>query len=100
MPRSAVEVSDTSETIDQTAFPESTLSRVVTALVFRRADTPASNPLELTILETGEFEVLERAVTKLGGTLVAAAPGELLALFGAPRALGDDVVRAARAAHA
>jgi serine/threonine protein kinase/tetratricopeptide (TPR) repeat protein len=100
MPRSSVEVSDTSETIDQTALPESTLSRVVTALVFRRADTPASNPLELTIEETGEFELLERAVTKLGGTLVAPAPGELLALFGAPRALGDDVVRAARAAHA
>ena len=29
-----------------------------------------------------------------------AGPGELVALFGAPRALGDDVVRAARAAHA
>jgi len=95
-------VSDTSETVDVTTHPEHQFTRVVTALAFRsprRGPSLEDAPLR-TVEETGELESLERAIGKLGGTLVAAAPGELLALFGAPRALGDDVVRATRAAHA
>src|SRR5690606_16295273 len=50
--------------------------------------------------ELGELEGLERIARELGGAVITCAAGELVALFGAPRALGDDVVRAARAAHA
>ncbi len=50
--------------------------------------------------DTGVLDVLEATVREHGGHLVASGPGELMAIFGAPRALGDDVVRAARAAFA
>jgi serine/threonine protein kinase/tetratricopeptide (TPR) repeat protein len=70
-------------------------SRVATVLAFwpGRADQA---------LDTAsiEIDVLERTITEVGGTIVSSRPEELIALFGAPRALGDDVVRATRAAHA
>jgi predicted ATPase len=50
--------------------------------------------------DTGVLDLLEATVREHGGHLVASGPGELMAIFGAPRALGDDVVRAARAAFA
>ena len=51
-------------------------------------------------VDTGVLDVLEATVREHGGHMVASGPGELMAIFGAPRALGDDVVRAARAAFA
>jgi eukaryotic-like serine/threonine-protein kinase len=62
------------------------------------SDDDDTRPLD--IAELGELDRLERLVRDHGGTVTAGGPGELVALFGAPRALGDDVVRAARAAHA
>jgi len=62
-------------------------------------DRDDTRPLQAAA-ELGELDRLERLVRDLGGTITASGPGELVALFGAPRALGDDVVRAARAAHA
>jgi eukaryotic-like serine/threonine-protein kinase len=50
--------------------------------------------------DTGVLDLLEATVREHGGHLVASGAGELMAIFGAPRALGDDVVRAARAALA
>ena len=50
--------------------------------------------------DTAVLDLLEATVREHGGHLVASGPGELAAIFGAPRALGDDVVRAARAALA
>ncbi|HTE56217.1 MAG TPA: protein kinase [Kofleriaceae bacterium] len=50
--------------------------------------------------ELGELDGLERIVRAAGGTVIASGNGELGALFGAPRALGDDVTRAAGTAHA
>jgi tetratricopeptide (TPR) repeat protein len=47
---------------------------------------------------TGAGEELERVVVDLGGTTVEIGAHEITALFGAPRALGDEAARAARAA--
>ena len=57
-----------------------------------------TRPLELS--EVNDLEALERIVTEFGGTVVDGRPGELVAVFGVPRAHGDDAVRATRAAHA
>ncbi len=72
------------------------IARVATALAF----TSSGRDLGKTGEESGELDSLERIVTELGGTIVSAKPTELIALFGAPRSLGDDVVRATRAAQA
>lgn len=45
-------------------------------------------------------DALERIVVDLGGTPLRVTATSILALFGAPVALGDDAIRAARAAHA
>jgi len=57
-----------------------------------------TRPIDLS--EVNDLEALERIVSELGGTVVDGRPGELVAVFGVPRAHGDDAVRAARAAHA
>src|SRR5690606_34713303 len=82
-------------------------SRVATVLHLRfeavRPPAPPDPDDETRPLDTGELgelEGLERIARELGGAVITCAAGELVALFGAPRALGDDVVRAARAAHA
>jgi eukaryotic-like serine/threonine-protein kinase len=86
--------------------PERALPRVATALqlLFAGARSGDSDPdftrQTTRITEQGELDQLERTVRDHGGHLVASGPGELIAIFGAPRALGDDVVRAARAAFA
>jgi serine/threonine protein kinase/tetratricopeptide (TPR) repeat protein len=72
------------------------ITRVATALAF----VTSARDLATTSEDSGELDALERVVTELGGTIVSAKRTELIALFGAPRALGDDVVRATRAAQA
>lgn len=65
--------------------------RLATALVYRSdalGDTSASE------------EDLERIVVDAGGMPVSVSGLEITALFGVPRALGDDAERAARAAQA
>ncbi|MDQ3340581.1 MAG: protein kinase [Myxococcota bacterium] len=71
-------------------------ARVATALAF----TSSGRDLGKTGEDSGELDSLERIVTELGGTIVSTKPTELIALFGAPRSHGDDVVRATRAAQA
>ncbi len=82
--------------------------RVATVLCFECA---AADPLPIEaevsdILETRpialapEGEALERTVVDLGGTPLRVSASSIMALFGAPTALGDDAARAARAAHA
>ena len=63
-------------------------------------DLSADDTQPLGVTELGQVDSLERLVRDLGGTVASSQPGHLVALFGAPRALGDDVVRAAGAAHA
>ncbi len=63
-------------------------------------DLSADDTQPLGVTELGHVDSLERLVRDLGGTVASSQPGHLVALFGAPRALGDDVVRAAGAAHA
>jgi serine/threonine protein kinase/tetratricopeptide (TPR) repeat protein len=70
--------------------PELTRTRVATAVVFETR----------TFDDTAELDALERIVTELGGTIASARDGNLVALFGATRSAGHDVVRAACAAHA
>ncbi|HWM84264.1 MAG TPA: protein kinase [Kofleriaceae bacterium] len=87
---------------------ESASPRVATALHLTfsalraplEPEPPSDDTIPLEGAALGELEGLERLVRDLGGTVTSCAQGELLALFGAPRALGDDVMRAARAAHA
>ena len=82
--------------------------RVATALYFEcAADSPVIAEAEISdILETRpialapEGEALERTVVDLGGTPLQVSENSIMALFGAPTALGDDAARAARAAHA
>jgi tetratricopeptide (TPR) repeat protein len=82
--------------------------RVATALVFRcdgmgaDADAPtdggaADDTRAAPVTAPGED--LERVVVDLGGTPVEVSALEICALFGAPRSLGDDAARAARAAR-
>ena len=89
---------------------ERTQPRVATALQLffageREPDSgaaadPAMTESSTRVTEPANLDQLERTVRDHGGHLVASGAGELMAIFGAPRALGDDVVRAARAAFA
>jgi serine/threonine protein kinase/tetratricopeptide (TPR) repeat protein len=91
---------------------ERALPRVATAvhLTYAGPRTPApvpTSPDEVTLdtrpiqlSQVNDLDALERIVSELGGTVVDSSPYELVAVFGVPRALGDDVVRAVRAAHA
>src|SRR5690606_31942172 len=92
------------EPVSATAVP-----RVATALALafsavraapEEEDVTAQDTRPISLGEGGDLDLLERVVTSLGGTVVSSGPGELMALFGAPRALGDDAVRAAQAGHA
>ena len=83
-------------TVEIKVRSELAIMRVATALVF----TSSGRDLASTGEDSGELDSLERVVTELGGTIVSAKADELIALFGAPRSLGDDVVRATRAAQA
>lgn len=83
--------------------------RVVTALHFRCEDGvvgQSDETLHDRTVETRPMllvsvaDRLERAVVDLGGTPLNVTENELVALFGAPVALGDDAARAARAARA
>ena len=96
-------------TVDDQAAPiEGAAPRVATGLHLFFAGLRASKQADLSGVETrrldtgplGALEDLERIVRELGGTVTSSSASELVALFGAPRALGDDVTRAARAAHA
>src|SRR6185437_14818029 len=83
--------------------------RVATVLVFRcdaLGDSDAEHDDHVT--DSGDTrlvplsvpgEDLERVIVDLGGTPVAVGALEVTALFGAPQSLGDDAVRAARAAR-
>ncbi len=92
-------------------------ARVATALVFRApppGPAPAPPPppasaaeasssdgtvvLDLALALPGDD--LERVVVGLGGTPLVSTERSIIALFGAPVALGDDAVRAVRAARA
>jgi tetratricopeptide (TPR) repeat protein len=103
------DISSTHSSVEDSAVTEGerALPRVATALhlVFsgRRTVTgeqELDEQITRLVEPTGEIDQLERIVRDQGGNVVASGAGELMAIFGAPRALGDDVVRAARAAFA
>jgi|GEM_PF-2277655 len=71
--------------------PRPAPSRVATALEIQFADGGA---------EPRVAEYVERIVVDMGGTLLRADNAGLSAVFGVPRAPGDEAVRAARAARA
>jgi tetratricopeptide (TPR) repeat protein len=106
-PASAAVRTEATTIDDQTAPIEGAAPRVATGLHFRYAELRSAAEEELSGDETrpldtaqlGDLEGLERIVRELGGTVLPSPAGELIALFGAPRAHGDDVTRAARAAH-
>jgi hypothetical protein len=93
---------------DRTAPMEGASPRVATGLhllfsglrVAEESDLSNDETRPLDTAQLGELEGLERIVRELGGTVTSCLTGALVALFGAPRALGDDVTRATRAAHA
>ena len=107
-PSSTAAVSTEATTVDDLTAPiEGAAPRVATGLHLRFATLRSSPEEERTgeetlPLDTAQLgpERLERIVRDLGGTVMSCSTGELVALFGAPRAHGDDVTRAARAAHA
>ncbi len=79
-------------------------ARIATVLAFHgdavtSRDTTAP-PGESTTGGGAGTEDAERIVIGLGGWPIAVGPGALTALFGAPVSLGDDAMRAVRAARA